>query len=108
MLLVYSVALAVWGTYQYFRRSQISPGFRSSFLIMAVITPLQGLVGAALFILGNRPTELLHVVYGIFAVIFLPGAYLYAHGGTKRREAIVLAGAAWIVAIAYFRGIATG
>jgi len=41
-------------------------------------------------------------------VIFLPGAYLYAHGGSKRREAVVLVGAAWIVAIAYLRGISTG
>jgi hypothetical protein len=48
------------------------------------------------------------VVYGIFAVIFLPGAYLYAHGGSKRREAVILAGASWIVAIAYLRGISTG
>jgi hypothetical protein len=59
-------------------------------------------------LLGARPTELLHVVYGIFAVFFLPGAYLYAHGGSRRREAVILAGAAWVVSIAYFRGIATG
>lgn len=108
MLLAYAVVLGLWGTYQYFRRAQVSPGFRSSYLIMAVITPLQGLVGLVLLILGQRPTELLHVVYGIFAVLFLPGAYLYAQGGTKRREAVILAGAAWVVAIAYFRGLATG
>jgi len=108
VLLAYAVVLGVWGTYQYFRRAQVSPGFRSSYLIMAVVTPLQGLVGGVLFILGQRPTELLHIVYGIFAVLFLPGAFLYAQGGTKRREAVILAGACWIVAIAYFRGIATG
>jgi hypothetical protein len=44
----------------------------------------------------------------VFAVLFLPGAYLYAHGGSRRREAVVLAGATWVVSIAYFRGIATG
>ena len=47
-------------------------------------------------------------IYGVFAVLFLPGAYLYSHGGSDRRETAVLAGACWIVAIAYFRGIATG
>jgi hypothetical protein len=50
----------------------------------------------------------LHLIYGIFAVLFLPGAYLWAHGGSKRREAVILAAASWIVAVAYFRGIATG
>ena len=43
-----------------------------------------------------------------FAVLFLPGVYRYAQGGTKRREAVFLAGAAWIVAIAYVRGFMTG
>jgi hypothetical protein len=65
-------------------------------------------VGLAAFAFGGRPSELLHLVYGVFAVIFLPGAYVYAQGGTPRREAVILAGAAWVVSIAYFRGIATG
>lgn len=107
-LLAYAVALGIWGTYRYFRNQELGGGFRASYLIMAGLTALQGLLGLATFLLGARPTELLHVVYGIFAVIFLPGAYLYAQGGSRRREAVILAGAAWIVSIAYFRGIATG
>jgi CRISPR-associated Cas5-like protein len=108
-LLAFGVVLAVWGTYQYFRHAQLSGGFRSSYLIMAGLTAVQGLLGAAAFAAGGRPTgQLLHVVYGVFAVLFLPGAYLYAHSGDHRREALVLAGAAWIVSVAYFRGIATG
>jgi len=108
VLLAYAVVLAVWGTYQYFRKQQVSPGFRSSYLIMAALTPLQGLFGLITLALGHRPTELLHIVYGVFAVLFLPGAYLYARGGDRRREAIILAGAAWIVGIAYLRGTLTG
>jgi hypothetical protein len=75
---------------------------------MAGLVAAQGLFGAVLFAAGKRPVELLHIVYGIFAVLFLPGAYVYAHGGAKRREAITLAAATWIVLVAYLRGIATG
>ena len=107
-LLAYAVALALWGTYRYFRNQELGGGFRASYLIMAGLTAVQGLVGLASFLLGARPTELLHVVYGIFAVVFLPGAYLYAQGGSRRRETVILAGAAWIVSIAYLRGISTG
>ena len=58
---------------------------------------------------GNRPADWpLHIVYGIFAVLFLPGLYFYAHGGSRSREAVFLAGACWVVAVAYFRGISTG
>lgn len=105
---MYAVVLAVWGTYGYFRHEQVSGGFRSSYLIMAGLTAVQGLIGLGLFAIGRRPTELLHIVYGAFAVLFLPGAYGYSRGGSRRREALILAGAAWIVAVAYFRGIATG
>jgi hypothetical protein len=107
-LVAFAVLLGIWGAYGYFRSARVSGGFRSSYLIMAGLTAVQGLFGLALFVTGHPPTRLLHVVYGIFAVLFLPGAYLWAQGGSKRREAIILAAAAWIVAIAYLRGISTG
>jgi heme A synthase len=107
VLLAYAVVLGVWGVYKYIRDRELGGGFRASYLIMAGLTAVQGLLGLAAFLLGARPTELLHVVYGIFAVLFLPGAYLYAQGGSRRRETVILAGAAWIVSIAYLRGIAT-
>ncbi len=72
---------------------------------------------ALLFVhqVGARALVAFAVVLGVW------GAYLYFRresltGGfrssflimTKRREAVYLAGAAWIVAIAYLRGFATG
>ncbi|TMD38741.1 MAG: hypothetical protein E6I81_13335 [Chloroflexi bacterium] len=108
-LLTFAVVLGLWGSYTYFRNRRLSGGFRSSYLIMAGLTAVQGLFGvAALAVGGNAQRGILHMVYGIFAVVFLPGAYLYARGGTDRREALILAGACWIVSIAYLRGIFTG
>jgi len=107
-LVAFAVVLGIWGAYLYFRRAALTGGFRSSFLIMAGVTAVQGLAGLGMFIAGQRPTTLLHIVYGVFAVLFLPGAYLYAQNGTKRREAVILAGASWVVAIAFLRGFATG
>ena len=109
VLVVFAVVLGVWGAYHYFQTRQLSGGFRSTYLIMAALTPLQSVLGVVALIAGGNPREgILHMVYGVFATIFVPGAYLYARGSDKRREALVLAGASWIVAIAFFRGIATG
>jgi heme A synthase len=107
-LVLYAVLLGVWGTYSYFRHDRVSGGFRSSFLVMTGLVVAQGAFGVIVFFAAQRPHELLHVVYGIFSVLFLPGVYLYAHAGSPRREALVLAGAAWIVSVAFVRGIATG
>ena len=108
-LIAFALLLGIWGAYGYFRHGAVSGGFRSSYLIMAGLTAVQGLFGIALYITGHVPSRgVLHIVYGIFAVLFLPGAYVWAQSGSKRREAVILAAGAWIVAIAYLRGYTTG
>jgi hypothetical protein len=122
-LLLFAGVLGVWGTYLYFRKAALNGAFRASYLMLGVLSVVQGLLGGVLFAGNARPHELLHVVYGIFAVIFVPGVFLYAQPAKstadesadagaearhRRREAILLAGASWIVMVAYFRGIATG
>ncbi len=107
-LLLFAVVLSIWGTYLYFRRSAINGAFRSSFLILGGLTALQGLAGLAVLAAGRRPAELLHIVYGVFSVLFIPAVYLYAQDGSPRREAVFLAGAAWVVSVAFLRGLATG
>ncbi|HSS61037.1 MAG TPA: hypothetical protein VLK30_06245 [Candidatus Limnocylindrales bacterium] len=109
VLLAFAILLGLWGAFYYFRNERLSGGFRSTYLIMAGVTVVQGLAGAGALLAGGSPREgILHMVYGAFAVLFLPGAYLYAHGGSDRREALILTGAAWIVSIAYLRGMFTG
>lgn len=111
---LYALVLGLWGVYLYFRSNAVNGAYRASFLLMGGLTMVQGLLGAIAFAGGSRPHTLLHLVYGIFAVIFIPGVYLYAQppkaakAGSARREAVLLAGAAWIVLIAYFRGVSTG
>jgi CRISPR-associated Cas5-like protein len=107
-LILFALVLALWGSYQFFRYRAVSGGFRSSFLMMAGLTAVQGLLGVVTLAAGHRPREgWLHIVYGIFAVIFLPGVFTYARGA-KDREALFLAASCWIVLIAYGRGFMTG
>lgn len=106
-LILFAAALGVWGTVDFLRRRQISPGFRSSYVLMIALTGLEGAIGLILITMA-RPRELLHVVYGAFAFPFLPGVYFWAGRGTREREAAFLAAACWIVAIAFGRGILTG
>ena len=107
-LLAFAVILGILGAFQFLSRRQLSGGFRSGFLLLWGLTVLQGLIGTGAFIGGARPREILHLVYGIFALLFLPGVYVYAGGRRKDTEAMLLTIACWVVAIAYGRGIMTG
>lgn len=106
-LILFAAALGVWGTVAFIRSRQVSPGFRSSYVLMIALTGLQGVIGLILLTM-TQPKELLHVVYGAFAFIWLPGVYFWAGRGTKGREAAALTIACWVVAIAFGRGILTG
>jgi hypothetical protein len=107
-LILFAFVLGVWGAYGFFRHRSVGGGFRASFLMLAGLTAIQGLLGLVPLLAGNQPREgLLHVVYGIFAVIFLPGVFTYARGA-KDREAAFLAAASWVVLVAYARGLTTG
>jgi heme A synthase len=109
VLVVFAVVLGLWGAYHYFRNQRVSGGFRSTYLIMVGIVVVQGVLGVTALLTGAGPREgILHMVYGVFAALFLPGAYLYSRGDDRRRESLILAGASWIVTIAFVRGISTG
>lgn len=107
-LVLFAIVLGIWGTYQFLRHRAVSGGFRSGFLLMAGLTAAQSLAGLAIYALGQRPGNALHVVYGIFAALFLPGLYFFTNRGRRDREAAFLAAACWIVLVAYARGITTG
>jgi heme A synthase len=106
-LLLFAAVLGLWGTIGFLRRRAVSGGFRSSYVLMIGLTAVQGLLGL-ISLTSHRPHELLHVVYGAFAILFLPSVYFYAGRGNPEREAAFLAAACWIVAIAFGRGILTG
>jgi heme A synthase len=107
-LIAFAFILALWGTLQFLLRRSISPGFRSSYLLMIALTAAQGILGVIALALGGRPRELLHVVYGIFAIVFLTAIYLWTARGDRTREAAFMAASCWIVVIAYYRGVVTG
>jgi len=108
VLVGYAVLLALWGTYHYLRKKDLTSVFRKAYLGLAGLTALQGVFGVVAFALGGRPAEFVHIAYGIFALIFLPGAYLSSAPRPHRNETLILAIAAWVVAVAYVRGIVTG
>jgi hypothetical protein len=106
-LILFAAALGVWGTVAFIRSRQVSAGFRSSYVLMIVLTGVQGAIGLVLLTM-TQPKELLHVVYGAFAFLWLPGVYFWAGRGTRAREAAFLTIACWVVAVAFGRGILTG
>jgi heme A synthase len=109
-VILFAILLGLWGTYQYFRHKAVSGGFRSAYLMLCGLTAVQALLGLGNLALGVNLHNRLHIVYGVFAVIFLPGLYFSSVSGraSPGREAVILPAACWIVLVAFLRGWMTG
>lgn len=100
----YFLALAVWGLFTYLmalktRRKEklttpiegvVSSSYWGALIIGELLTIVQGLLGAYLWIIGARPERgWFHVLYGVVAFLCIPAAYTYTKGQDRDREMLI-------------------
>ncbi|HEX6776754.1 MAG TPA: hypothetical protein VF099_01060 [Ktedonobacterales bacterium] len=84
--------------------------FRSALYITGYLALFQAILGGILVLMGGRPTDQLHYVYGLVVLLAVPVASVYASGKREhaRRDLIIFVIAALIVAAAAVRAFMTG
>ena len=112
-LLAAGTICAFWGLgLVIFRRksTSISSIYRSALRVTAAMALIQALIGATLYLTGARAADQLHYVYGIVVLIAIPLALIYRSGKPEhiRRDLLILAFAALVVAAAAVRAALTG
>jgi hypothetical protein len=108
VVLIYSLAVALWGLFLYVRGSNPSGGYLGALAINEGVAVLQAAIGLALVILGHRPPDVLHYLYGVVSVVTLPSAYFYSSGGTERKDSLIFGLAALFLAAISIRASMTG
>jgi heme A synthase len=108
VVLFYSILVAIWGVFLYFRGSNPSGGYLGSLVINEGVVILQGILGVVLLLLGNRPHDGLHFLYGVVALVTLPSAYLYSSRGSERRDSLIFGLAALFLFGIGIRAFTTG
>ena len=74
---------------------------------MVGIIALAAIVGAAAFLSGARPTDGLHLLYGLVAVMLIPFARSFLRGVARRDTLILLVAVVTLGGVIY-RLFATG
>ena len=91
-ILLFFGALAIWGFVGYLRGQGISGSYQGALAIGELLMLAQALVGVALWIGGREAyRQSIHVLYGIVAVIMLPGTFAYVRGRDSRWEQLIYA-----------------
>ncbi len=93
VVLIYAIAVALWGIFLFLRKRNPPGGYLGALIIAEGIVLIQGVIGILLVVGGHRPHNGLHFLYGFVAAIALPGAYGFSslsHGGSERRDSLIM------------------
>lgn len=91
-ILLFFGALAIWGFVNYLRKQSISGSYLGALAIGELLMLAQAIIGVALWIAGREAyRQAIHVLYGIVAVIMLPGTFAYVRGRDSRWEQLIYA-----------------
>lgn len=107
--IMYVVAMGIWAIFRFVRRQEVDGGFRGGLIIGELLILVQAALGASLWLFGNRPLPgSIHLLYGIVAVLVIPGAILYSRGDEQPRAFLLYAAALLFLIGILIRGLTTG
>jgi hypothetical protein len=89
-ILLFFGALAIWGFFSYLRGQSISGSYKGALAIGELLMLAEFVLGVLLLLSGAQPYRLsIHILYGIVAIIGLPGAFAYTRGRDDRWELLI-------------------
>jgi hypothetical protein len=89
-ILLFFGALAIWGFVSYLRGQSISGSYKGALAIGELLMLAEFAIGVLLLFGGAQPARLsIHLLYGIVAIIGLPGAFAYTRGRDDRWELLI-------------------
>ena len=101
-ILLFFGALAIWGFFNYLRGQGVSGSYLGALAIGELLMLAEFIVGVLLFVNGRQPYRpSIHILYGIVAIITLPGTFAYIRGRDSRWEQLI-----YVTACLFLCGIA--
>lgn len=100
--------MGVWGLIRAVRRYRVDGSFMGAMVIGEGLFIAQALLGLILVLTGARPGRTVHFLYGIFALVALPGLFAYLRGEDDNQAQWYYAIATLFLAGVAIRAIGTG
>lgn len=107
-VLLFMSVLGLWGIIAYIRGESLSGSLAGAFVIGQMLIAAQVLAGVGLLVMGARPDDSTHYLYGITAVVILPFVWTYLRDRNQRQALLIYSLIAFFVAGLAVRGITTG
>jgi heme A synthase len=106
-LVLYCAAVGVWGLFLAVRRSPLPGNYAGALAIAVILGVVQALVGVVLVVLGLRPRDDLHYLYGLSVIVAFPLVQQFISTRKVSRPLAYGLAALFVMGLA-IRGITTG
>jgi hypothetical protein len=108
-ILLFFGILSIWGFISYLRGQSISGSYKGALAIGELLMLAQFVVGVLLMLGGTQPYRpSIHILYGIVAIIGLPGAFAYTRGRDDRWELLIYVAVCLFLCGIALRALGTG
>jgi len=88
--LFYTIVMAAWGLWRYFRKQNVDSNYWGALVIAEVLYLAQGGLGAYLFLSGIGVLQRgIHILYGVVSVLVIPSIFAFTRGQEERRSMLV-------------------
>ncbi len=104
---LYMFACGVWGLVLVRRKRAMDANYRGILVIGYVLGDIIGLLGMILLLSGARPSDALHILYGVLAALAIPAAAVYLQDKPNERKPLIYGLVSLFVFGVLIRGIIT-
>jgi hypothetical protein len=106
---IFFLMVGLWGLWRAIRKQGVDGSYIGALVIAEGLYLLQAILGGLMWLGDARPArDWQHVLYGVFAIVFLPGLFTYLQGDDSNRAQWVYAlGTLFLFGVA-LRAISTG
>jgi hypothetical protein len=107
-IILFFLIAGLWGLLEFARGGQLGGNIAGALIIGQVLIVVQGGLGMVLFLWGDRPENLIHLLYGFTAVLVLPFVWSYVRDRAPRQGLLLYSLVALFIVGLAIRGMTTG
>ena len=105
---MFLLVAGAWGLLEYSRGGSLGGNIAGALIIGQVLVVIQGLLGMVVFLFGNRPESMVHLLYGFTAVLAMPFVWSYMRERAPRQALLMYSLVALFIVGLAVRGMMTG
>ncbi len=107
-IILFFVVAGLWGLIEFARGGVLGGTIAGILVIGQVLIVIQGLLGMVLFVGGDRPNDMIHLLYGFTAALVLPFVWSYVRDRAPRQGLLIYSLVALFIVGLAIRGMTTG